>query len=388
MNGVKLSLMKRLLLVTCLSLPLALATFSPSALAVPMPEKPEATAADLTPAVTSSSQIWESVIALPDGRLVLEAPRWLGNPNPQLSIATVGGMPAPYPDADWNATEGDPAKRFVALTSMTRAADGTLWLVDSGVPDREAKPEAPAKLIQIDPATGQVKRSFPVSADALRDGSILAGIAVHEQTAYVADSGVPGILVIDLESGVARRFLDHVEGLTAKRPIVTPSGEVKARDGRPLAIDATLVAISPDGQWLYVQSYCGPLYRIATRLFDDPDSTNTALQESATLWYKTRALGGLTVGPDGTLYWSDVTTGSIDSYTPGRIPHHLITDPRLKWPGGLSLSTTPSGNTLFVPAAQLDQAARFQNGQTTVQWPVTVYSFHVPEDATSDVLRK
>ncbi|WP_242010169.1 SMP-30/gluconolactonase/LRE family protein [Acetobacter conturbans] len=377
--------MKRLLRITCLSVPLVLATLPVSARAVPMPEKAESTASDLTPVLTSNSQIWESVVALPDGRLVLEAPRWLGNPAPQLNISSAtNGAVGPYPDASWNAPDGDPGNRFVALTSMTLAPDGALWVVDSGVPDREQKPEAPAKLVRIDPASGKVTRVVPVSADALRSGSILSGIAIHAQTAYVADSGVPGIVVIDLESGVARRFLDHLEGLTAKRPIEAASGVVKARDGRPLAIDASLVAISPDGQWLYVQAYCGPLYRVATALFNDDASTNTAFQESATLWYKTHALGGLTIGADGTLYWSDVTTGSIDSYTPGRIPHHLITDPRLKWPGGLALS----GNTIFVPAAQLDQAARFQNGQATVHWPVTVYKFRVPEDATSDVLRK
>ncbi|MFT8718096.1 L-dopachrome tautomerase-related protein [Acetobacter sp.] len=370
--------------LSCLCLPLGVLSLSVPAHAVPMPEKPEATAADLNPFVESSSQIWDAVVALPDNRLVLEAPRWLGNIAPQISISTAGGRPTPYPNADWNAAEGDPQTRFVAVTGMTRAGDGTLWIVDSGVPDREQKPEAPAKLVGIDPSTNKVTKVIPISADALRQGSIVSGIAVHEQTAYVADSGVAGVIVIDLKSGVAQRFLDHVEGLTAKRPIMAAAGVVKARDGRPLAIDASLIAISPDGKWLYVMPYCGPLFRVATTLFNDPNSTNTALQESATLWYRTHALGGLTVGPDGTLYWSDVTTGSIDSYTPGRIPHHLITDPRLKWPGGLSLS----GNTLFVPASQLDQAARFQNGQATVQWPVTVYTFHVPDDATSDVLRK
>lgn len=352
--------------------------------AVPMPEKPEVAGDALSPALTSSTQIWDAVQALPDGRLILEAPGWLGNPTPQLSVSAKGAAPTPYPNSRWNTDAGDPAQRFVAITGMTLASDGSLWVIDSGVPDREKPPVAGPKLIQIETQNNTVQRVIELSPNVLRHGSVLGGIAIHGNTAYVPDSGDAGLVVVNLDDGSAQRFLDHVQALTAGRPITTPSGTVKAPDGRPIAIDASLIAISPDGQWLYVQPYCGPLYRIATSLFDDPDSTNTALQESATLWYKTHALGGLTVGPDGTLYWSDVTTGSIDSYTPGRIPHHLITDPRLRWPGGASLS----GNTLYVPASQLDQAARFQNGHATVQWPVTVYALHLPDDATSDVLRK
>lgn len=367
-----------------LSLLVATCGASTAGFAVPMPATPEAGAADLTSLLTSPNQIWDAVVALPDDRLVLEAPRWLGSAGPQLSISIQGSAPVPYPDAGWNETEGDTASRFVALTGMTRAADGALWVIDSGVPNRDAPSIAPPRLIRIDTTSNQITKIIPISASALRSGSVTGGIAVHGNRAYVPDSGSAGLIVVDLDSGSAQRFLDHVQGLAATRPIMAADGVVRARDGRPLAIDASLIAVSPDGKWIYVQPYCGPLYRIATSLFDDPDSTSTALQESATLWYKTQALGGLTVGPDGTLYWSDVTTGSIDSYTEGRIPHHLITDPRLRWPGGLSLA----GGRLIVPAAQLDKAARFQNGQAAVQWPVTVYSFKVPADATSNELHK
>ncbi|NHO32270.1 L-dopachrome tautomerase-related protein [Acetobacter fallax] len=377
--------MKRHFFLALFFLAMALAAVLPG-LAVHMPHKPEASAADLLPALTSTSQIIDAVIALPDGRLVLEAPPWLGNSSPQLSIGTPGesSPAAPYPDADWNAADGDITHRFVAVTGITLAKDGGLWIVDSGVPDREKPPVAPARLIRIDTATARVTKIVSIPPSSLHPGSIVGGIAVHGQIAYVPDSGVAGLLAVDLRTGETRRLLDREKALTAGRPIDAAAGVVKARDGRPLAIDASLIAVSPDGNWLYVQPYCGPLFHIATSLFRDPNSTRTALQESATRWYKTHSLGGLTVGPDGTLYWSDVTTGSIDSYTEGRIPHHLITDPRLRWPGGLSLS----GKTLYVPASQLDQAARFHNGHSAVQWPVTVYKFRVPDDATSNVLHK
>ncbi|NHO19477.1 gluconolactonase [Acetobacter oeni] len=377
--------MKRQLILLLFLVSMAAAAVLPG-LAVHMPHKPEASAADLTPVLTSTSQIIDAVIALPDGRLVLEAPSWVGNPSPQLSVGKPGASspPTPYPDAEWNDNNGDISHHFVSITGITLTKDGKLWVADSGVPDREKPPTAPARLICIDTATSQVTRIIPVPPAELHPGSILGGIAVHDQTAYVTDSGVAGLLAVDLQTGETRRALDRVSALTAGRPINAAAGIVRAPNGHPLAIDASLIAVSPDGKWLYVQPYCGPLFHVATSLFSDPGTTNAALQESATRWYKTNALGGLTVGPDGTLYWADVTTGSIDSYTEGRIPHHLITDTRLHWPGGLSLS----GQTLYIPASQLDQAARFHNGHSAVRWPVTIYRLKVPEDATSNVLHK
>ncbi|MBO1361653.1 gluconolactonase [Acetobacter sacchari] len=353
--------------------------------AVPMPIAPEAAAADLTPIFTSSSQLWDVVVALPDGRVALQAPRWLGGNGPQLSIARENEMPAAYPNAAWNAADGPVDEHFVALAGITLAPDGQLWAVDSGVPDREKPPTADARLVEIDTHSDSVTRVLSIDPAALRPGSVLGGIAIHGRTAYVLDSGVAGLLVIDLGSGVAQRFMDHHPALTAGRPIQARDGVVAAPDGRPIAIDANLIAVSPDGKWLYVQAYCGPLYRVNTAFLDDPASTGAAFQEAATLWYKTGALGGLAVGHDGTLYWSDVATGSVDSYTPGRIPHHLITDPRLTWPGGLALA--PDGR-LIIPAAQLDRAPRFHQGHSAVVWPETVYALHTPADATSDVLRK
>lgn len=364
----------------------AVAALAPTDLhAVPMPTTPEASAADLTPIFTSSTQLWDAVVALPDGRVALQAPRWLGGNGPQLSIARESEAPAAYPNALWNAVDGPVEEHFVALTGITLAPDGHLWAVDSGVPDREKPPTAGARLIDIDTRSDSVTRVLSIDPAVLRPGSILGGIAIHGRTAYVLDSGVAGLLVIDLGSGVAQRFMDHHPALTAGRPIQAKDGVVAAPDGRPIAIDASLIAISPDGKWLYVQAYCGPLYRVNTALLDDPASTGAAFQEAATLWYKTGALGGLAVGRDGTLYWSDTGTGSVDSYTAGRIPHHLITDPRLTWPGGLALA--PDGR-LLVPAAQLDRAARFHQGHSTIVWPETVYALRTPADATSDILRK
>ncbi len=359
------------LLATVLALPLG----APPSWALHMPKVAELPASALQPFMQSNSQIWDAILPLPDGRMLLEAPAWVGNTGPQLFVRNTNGQLEPWPNAAWNATEGDVNTRFVALGGLTRTADGHIWVLDSGVPNRKQPPVAAPKLIEIDPTEGTVLRVVPVEASALRQGSILSGIAVHGNTAYVPDSGVAGLLVIDTASAKAQRFLDHHPDLIASRPIVTPNGPVRDNTGRYAAVDASMIAVSPDGSWLVLQAPGQYLSRVSTSIFTDPDITPAAFEESVTQWFKTPSLGGMTIDNDGTLYWSDITTSSILSYTTGRVPRRLITDPRLQWP------TTPGldgHGHLFVSASQIDHSTAFGAPAASITWPITIYELTLP----------
>lgn len=359
------------LLVAMLAAPVANAP----AWALHMPKVAELPASALKPFMRSDTQIWDAIVPLPDGRMVMEAPAWVGNTGPQLFVRETDGQLHPWPDTQWNARQGDAASRFVALGGLTRTADGHIWVLDSGVPNRMAPAVAPPKLIEIDPAAGTVLRVVPVQASALRPGSILSGIAVHGSTAYVPDSGVAGLLVIDTTSSTAKRFLDHHPDLIASRPIVTPNGPVRDISGHYASVDASMVAVSPDGSWIVLQAPGQYLSRVSTAMFTDPDITPAAFEESVTQWFKTPSLGGMTIDNDGTLYWSDITTSSILSYTTGRVPRRLITDPRLQWP------TTPGldgHGHLYVSASQIDHSTAFGAPSASITWPVTIYELTLP----------
>lgn len=359
------------LLAALFAFPLA----SAPAWALHMPKVAELPASALQPFMQSSSQIWDAVLPLPDGRMLLEAPAWVGNTGPQLFVRDTNGQLAAWPNAAWNAPEGDAQTRFVALGGLTRTADGHIWVLDSGVTNRKSPPVAAPKLVEIDPGTNTVLRTVPVQASALRPGSILSGIAVHGTTAYVPDSGVAGLLVIDIATATARRFLDHHPDLIASRPIVTPTGPVRDNTGRYAAVDASMVAVSPDGTWIVLQAPGQYLSRVSTAIFTDPDITPAAFEESVTQWFKTPSLGGMTIDNDGTLYWADITTSSILSYTTGRVPRRLITDPRLQWP------TTPGldgHGHLYVSASQLNHSTAFGAPSATITWPITIYELTLP----------
>lgn len=337
------------------------------------PAPPLDPSAPLVAVAESTTQVWTALAVLPDGRMVLDSPAWTGTstgtPGPTLTVRDTDGTTHPYPDAEWNDPATAPEKRLVSAESLHLTEDGTLWVLDSGF-DNTDRSVTPAKLVRIDTHTGSVTRTWTIDPAVLRPGSHVAGIRVGKGHAFILDSGVPGLIVIDLEHGTQRRLMDHHPSLTAQHPIVADGHVVQDGTGHAAIVNANEIEISPDGQWLYYQPPCGSLYRIGTDLLTDLTITSVELDDSATLWYKTPPLGGMTVGRDGTLYFDDISTGSIFRFTAGRIYQRIVIDPRLRWPATPAI--TASGQ-LYVPTAQLDRTPRFNHGQMAVQWPLTIY---------------
>ncbi|ACI50104.1 conserved hypothetical protein [Gluconacetobacter diazotrophicus PA1 5] len=339
------------------------------------PAPPLDPSAPLVPVAESTARVWNAVAVLPDGRMILEYPAWTGTPGPALTLRDADGTQHPYPDAGWNDPAADPAHRFVSVEGLHLTDDGMLWALDSGIgADGHAPQPGSVKLVQVDTRTGAVARTYVLDPAVLRPGSHVAGVRVGKGYAFILDSGVPGLIVMDLAHGTQRRLLDHNPSLTAQRTITVDGRTLLDTDGRAAIVHANRIEISPDGEWLYYQTLCGPLYRFGTELLTDTSLTDVELDDSATLWYKTPPLGGMTVGRDGTLYFDDVSTGSIFRFTTGRIYQRIVVDPRLRWPAEPYIT---ANGQLYVPTAQIDHTPHFNGGRVDVQWPLTLYRIDV-----------
>ena len=350
---------------------LALAHASGAHAAKPAP--PLDPSAPMEEVATSTTATWERVITLPDGRLIALAPAWTGVKQGGLVILAPGQQPAPYPDATWNDPTTPAAQRLVAPADIQLQADGTLWVLDSGIAADGTR--AQPKVVRIDTASGQVKGTWAINAAALRPDSHLSTMRVGNGHAYIGDEGVPALIVADLDGHGQRRLMEHNPALTAGRPILGPDGRVmQNQSGHTAIINVSQMAISPDEKWLYFEPLSGPIYKLGTDVLIDPKVTPIELEDSPTLWYKSPPYGGIAVGADGTLYLNDVSTSSIFRLTPRRIYQRIVTDPRLHWPAGSYV--TPDG-MLYVPAAQLDRTPALDGGKMEVSWPVHVYRINV-----------
>ncbi len=331
---------------------------------------------------------WNGVAIAPDGRVFVEFPRITGTPGPSLAVLGHDNSIAAYPGGAWNewssAGKSDPAQGFVGLNAVHLASDNSLWAVDTGAPGF-GKPLLPGatKLVRMDLASNTVTRVYVLPPDVLQPKSMIDDVRFHGSLAYITDAGAPGLIVLDLTTGNARRLLDHDPSTTAQRPIVVDGETLKGPDNHSVMINADQLEVTPDGAYLYYQPLGGPLYRIPTALLDDPRATPQAVAAGVQFWYDTPALGGTAIAPDGTLYLDDVENDSVLSLDSHRVLTTLIHDPRLHWADAPFLRD----GVLTLPVPQLDRAAPFHHGHSQIQYPVQLFALRLPAPPATPVHR-
>lgn len=334
----------------------------------------------------SDKLVWNGVVIAPDKRVFVVFPRTAGNPGPSLAVLDNSGNAVAYPGGGWNGpvagdAKPDPGNSFIGLNAIHLAPDNSLWAVDTGVP-AFGKPPLPggAKLVRIDLAGNQVTRSYVLPPDVLRPRSMIDDIRFHGGLAYVTDAGEPGLIVLDLATGSARRLLDHDPSTSAQRPIMVDGETLKGPDNKPVMIHADQLEVTPDGKYLYYQPLPGPMFRIPTGLLDDAKATPQAVAAGVQFWYDTPALGGTAIDANGTLYLNDIENDSVLSLTPDRVLTTVIHDPRLHWADAPFLKD----GTLTLPVPQLDRAAAFHHGKALIQYPVQLFALHLAMPVSQD----
>ena len=377
---------RRYWIVVCLALNAAAPPPETAKPAAPVPAPTAPPADRLATLAQSDTLVWNGVVLSPDGRVFVEFPRIAGNPGPSLAVIGEAGKLVPYPGGAWNDwspkdSHADPTNRFVGLNAIHLGPQGGLWVVDTGAPGfgKSPLPDA-AKLVRFDLVHDTATRTIVLPADVLRPTSMIDDVRFNGRHAYITDAGAPGLIVVDLTSGHARRLLDGDASTTAQRPIVVDGQVVKGPDNKPMMINADQLEVAPDGQYLYYQPLCGPMFRIATSLLDDAHATAQAVAAGVEFWYDTPALGGTAIAPDGTLYLDDVENDSVLALSPDRVLRTVIADPRLHWPDAPVLHD----GALTIPVPQLDRAAAFHHGRSEIRFPVALYRLRVaPPPAAS-----
>jgi sugar lactone lactonase YvrE len=356
--------MKSLSLISGLLLFSACAQPTPSALVV---------------AAESQSMIWNSVALSDTGEVFVSGPRWTGSMGPALAHLDKDGQPQPYPDARWNGWQPgqDAHDAFVNLNGIHRGSGDSLWAIDTGAPEFGGAPlPGGAKVVHIDLKSGQVVRIYPLGSEVATPTSYVDDIRFHGSRGYLTDAGRPGLIVLDLETGSARRVLDNATSTTgpADRPIVVDGQTVHAPDGSPLRVNTDFLEVSPDGTWLYFASLHGPWYRVERRWVDEARLSPEELESHVEPWADLPPSGGSAMDTDGNLYFSDLAENALKKRTPEGHIETVITDARLHWVDSPYLA--PDG-WLWLPASQIDRVALFNGGASRVERPVRLLRLRV-----------
>lgn len=311
------------------------------------------------------------------GRLFVNFPYWSGDH--KLSVAEVlkDGSVKPYPDEQWNRKEGDPAKRFVCVQSVYVDDQDVLWILDPAAPMLDKVVEHGPKLLKVDLATNKIVHTYSFDKKIAPELSYLNDVRIDTKGghAFMTESGVGSLVILDLKSGAARRVLtgDPTTKAEAGKPIVVDGFNlIDPKRGTAPQFNADGIALDVKKGLLYYHALTGTkLYQVKTSDLLDEKLSEKDLAARVVTVGTTEAPDGMLVDPEGRVYLAAIEKDAIVRVDPvsGK-SETVLQDKRLQWPD--SMSWGPDG-ALYVTTSQIHRMPKFHEGKSARTEPYRVY---------------
>jgi len=315
------------------------------------------------------------------GRIFVNFPRWSDRPDVSVGEVDGSGKLVPYPDATWNSwdgTKGTAAVHFVCVQAVFVDDRDMLWIVDPAAPNMGNIVQGGPKLVQVDLSTNQVVRFYPLDLNVAPQNSYLNDVRISpdHQWAYLTESGTGALVVLNLDSGVARRVLDnHASTKAEDLQLVVNNQPLKTENGQRPRINVDGIALSADGTMLYYHALTGQtLYRVPTWALTDPNLTADQVAAQVQTVAQTPPTDGMWLDGNGDLLLSDFQNNAVTRYTlsgNGSL-QTVAKDDQLQWPDTFAMD--PQGR-IYVTASQINLQPRFNNGAERFQRPFKLFRF-------------
>lgn len=274
------------------------------------------------------------ITAAKGDRLFASVPRLRKNvPFSVVEIMKNGSYKA-YPNEDWNNWKGKLEKNiFISVQSVL--ADGDyLYVLDSASPEMKGIVAAP-RLYRFDLRTNKLDKSWEFNFDIIPLNTYLNDLRVdgNSNKAFISDSGLGAIIVLDLKTGKSNRLLGKHPSTKSENVVLTvDKKEFKKKthsDG---------LALSPIDQKLYYHALTGyNLYRVPTDALETDIQNETSLVKKVEKMGVTPAPDGMIFDEKGNLFMGDLERNAISYRTPSGEMKILVQDERIKWPDSLTI---------------------------------------------------
>lgn len=277
--------------------------------------------------VTSFKGIQVTGITISEkGRMFVNFPRWRdGIP---FSVAEVleDGSYKPFPNQKmniWDTGNRITSDEFICVQSVVAYME-KLYVLDTKNPSMKQVLDVPTIYV-FDLYTDELCKSYHL-ADSTKSSSYTNDLRVDDKEGkiYITDSGAPGLIVVDIETGANYRMLDGHPFTTAEVNHIDAGG--KGYDG---TIHSDGIALDRKNDILYFHALTGyTLYGIPTRQLID-----RKIDEDRIFRMKTPAPDGMIVDERGNLYMGDLEKSAIVYLTPDRKQiRTLVEGGNISWP--------------------------------------------------------
>ena len=297
--------------------------------------------------IAYSDYRWTGVAVSNEGRKFVNFPRWSSIP---FSVAEiVDSQLVPYPNEEWNnwGSSTPPHNHFVCVQSVYIDKENYLWILDPASLEGSVV-QGGAKLLKIDLDTDSIIQTIYFDDEIAPSQSYLNDIRVdtEEHYAYITDSGLGAIIVVDLISGESRRLLTTHHSTKAENITLLINGQTIN-----FVVHSDGLALTNDRSYLYYKALTGRnLYRINTQVLKDTSLTISELEQEVEFVAETLPCDAIMFDPEDYLYFTSIEDNSIYRMLPGEDLSLVISDDRLKWPD--SFSITSSGD-IYVTTSRI-----------------------------------
>lgn len=283
-----------------------------------------------------------------EGRIFASAPA-ASTGNKVIEVNAKSGEITPYPDQNWNMPTTENQHRWVVPQALWIDKADHLWVLDSGQAVLAAVQQgARPKLVEFDLSTNKMIRSYGFEGvvappDSLNDVRI---DLVHGY-AYLTNIGKKGSLVVlNLRTGKSRQVLvgDRSTFADPHQYLMLGDQPAEGANGKPVAIQADGIALSPDADWLYYRPLTDHNYwRVPTSALTDASLSEAALSQRVEYLGDGVMSGGLIMDKHGRLYGGNLEHSSVAIMTIDSATHELSTRlfvrdlGKLSWADGFSI---------------------------------------------------
>src|SRR5581483_10844902 len=342
--------------------------------AIHAPTAPSNVAVELTEVYRNDDFQITGVTVSKSGRMFVNFPRWSDRYLNAVVEVMEDGSTKPFPDESWNRWDSKPAtvsNQFVCVQSVVADDQDSLWVLDPAAPLLGPVVTGGAKVVRVDLGSNQVAHVYNFGPEIAKAGSYLNDIRIdtRRKTAYMTDSGVGGIVVLNIESGEAHRALDGDPSVMAEQDIsISVNGKpVIGPNGKPPQFNSDGIALSSNGEYLYYQALTGAnIYRVQTSALRNGETPEVEHVAS------TFPADGLWMDSEDRLYLSDINLSAVCRLLPNGTIEALTVDPRLQWPD--TFTQGPDGS-MYITASHINDAPQFNHGKSTRTEPYTVFKF-------------
>jgi sugar lactone lactonase YvrE len=327
------------------------------------------------------------------GRVFVSFPRWGGAYQMAVGELLADGSLIPFPDAGWNRLNEDlkdppQGDVFVCVQSVHVDDNDRLWVLDPAAPKLEdviRHAGGGPKLLEIDLVSNSVVRTIKFDEAIAPARSYLNDVRVDTRTnqAFITDSGIGGLVVVNLSTGVSRRVLSGHAMTTAPQgfaPIIEGRELRQGGSGEPPRVNSDGIALDARNNWLYWQSLTdNRLRRISTRVLASPHSTDWQIEDSVQDLGGSVVTDGMLCDNLGNVYFTALEHDAIVRRDTRGNMLTLAKDPRISWPDSLAIGPAgpvAGGNLpgatkwLYFTTSQIHRTPMFSPDGT---WPAEPY---------------